>query len=254
MNTTGTFSLGDDSDYIRIYVPFYDDSFLLEVRYPANPHFQGSWAPPPGASACLNGTIWSGSRYVDLSPTFGAYNDDNGGGIWGLVFDSGSGLNGATVHIKSTYGYGTAVLGTGNDSLYGPGYFELKPTGPGRFVVTVECAGYLPYVCPETIELAANEERWLNVYLERAGVAEEGTGSATLVGLSQHGRTLVLSADRPGAVLVSVYDNLGRVRTTEKVALVPGSNRLALPGLRSGVYFVSCRFGERTLKTKLVFY
>ncbi len=243
-NTTGTFSLGDDSDYIRAYLSDGNDTFYWEVRYPGR-----SWVPPRGASASL-----AGCYYIDLSPTFGEWNDDAGGGIWGHVRDQDSALNGATVRVKSAYGYGTLALGTYRDSLYGTGYFELKPTGPGRFVVTVECSGYLPYTYPETLELAVNEGRQLNICLERAGVTEERAVSAIVVGLNQRGRTLVLNADRPGTALVNLYDNLGRVRVSEKVTLASGSNELALPSLQSGIYFASCRFGDRTLRTKLVFY
>jgi len=243
-NTTGTFSLGDDSDYIRAYVSDGNATFDWEVRYPGR-----SWVPPRGASASL-----AHYYYVDLSPTFGGWNDDAGGGIWGHVRDQDSALNGATVRVTSAYGYGTLALGTHRDSLYGSGYFGLKPTGPGRFVVTVECSGYLPYTYPETLELAVNEGRQLNIYLERAGVAEEHTNSTYVVELRQRGRTLVLNADRPGVVLVSVYDNLGRIRMSEKVGVGSGSKELALPSLQSGVYFASCQFGERILRIKLVFY
>jgi len=47
-NTTGTFSLGDDSDDIRLYVPCDNDTLSFSVRYPANPHWnrEGSWVPP----------------------------------------------------------------------------------------------------------------------------------------------------------------------------------------------------------------
>jgi hypothetical protein len=243
-NTTGTFSLGDDSDYIRAYLSDGNDTFYWEVRYPG-----GSWVPPRGASASL-----AGCYYIDLSPTFGEWNDDAGGGIWGHVRDQDSALNGATVRVKSAYGYGTLAVGTYRDSLYGSGYFELKPTGPGRFVVTVECSGYLPYTYPETLELAVNEGRQLNIYLERAGVAEEQTNSTYVVSLHQRGRSLVMSADRPGTALLNVHDNLGRVRMSEKVALGSGSDELALPNLGSGVYFASCSLGERTLKTKFVLF
>jgi hypothetical protein len=252
-NTTGTFSLGDDSDHIRIYVPLYGDTFPLEVRYPANPYFQGSWAPPSGASASMYG-LFMGSWYVDLSPTFRAYNDDDGGGFGGHVRDQDSGLNGATVRIKSALGYGTAVLGTHHDTIQGDGWYQLMPTGPGRFVLSAECEGYLPYTYPETIELGPNDVCWMDLHLVSAAMAEEVEGHVSLVWLRQRGRMLVLNAAGPGTVLVSVYDNLGRVRMSEKVALVSGSNELALPSLRSGVYFASCRFGERTLKTKLVLY
>jgi hypothetical protein len=152
-NTTGAFGLGDDSDCIRVLLP---DSLLCisDVGYPTP--YGVSWAPPSGASASLYET-YSRHWYIDLSPTFGKVNDDDGGGITGFVGDQDSALNGATVHITSVYGWGTVTVGTHHDSLYGSGYFELKPTGPGRFEVTVECAGYLPYTYPESVQLAPNE-------------------------------------------------------------------------------------------------
>ena len=183
------------------------------------------------------------------------HNDDAGGGIWGGVHDQESGLSDATVRISSVYGYGTSTMGTDDLwGIYSGGYFEQKPTGPGRFVVTVECDSYLPYTYPDTIELAVDEERWLDISLERAGVADARAGSANFVRLRQCGRSLVLTADGPRIAVVEVYDNLGRVRMSERVVLESGSNELALPGLQSGVYFASCRFGGRTLKTKLVLY
>ncbi|MBM3332533.1 hypothetical protein FJY68_11920 [candidate division WOR-3 bacterium] len=243
-NTGGTFSLGDDSDYIRTHLSNGNATFDWEVSYPGR-----SWVPPRGTSASR-----AGFYYIDVSPTFGAWNDDAGGGIWGHVRDQDSALNSAIVRVKSTYGYGTLALGTYRDSLYGAGYFGLKPTGPGRFVVTVERSGYLPYTYPESIELAANEGRELDIHLERAGVSEEGTGSSISIGLHQLGRTLVLNSGRPGTTLVSVYDDLGRLRMSERVALVVGQNELALPSLSSGVYFANCLFGERALNTKFVLY
>jgi len=87
-----------------------------------------------------------------------------------------------------------------------------------------------------------------------AGVADErhGPGHRTL--LRQRGRTLVLNADRPGTALVRVYDNLGRVRMSEKVTFSSGSNEVALTDLKSGVYFASCRLVDRTFNTKFVLY
>jgi len=266
-NTTGTFSLGDDSDHISLQLPESSDIATWDLHYPANPHWNqgGSWTPPSGASAALrqwqvyapppNGWVDFSTWYIDLSPTFGSYNDDAGGGIWGGVRDQDSGLSDATVRISSVYGYGTSTMSTHDFwGIYVDGYFEQKPTGPGSFVVTVECAGYIPYTYPETIELATNEQRLLDICLTRAGVADEQIRGARVVGLHQRGQRLVLNAVRPGTAAVTLYDNLGRVRMSERVRLHPGSNELALPSLTSGVYFASCRFGERTLKTKLVLY
>ncbi len=262
-NTTGVFSLGDDSDYIRLCVPGGYDTFRL--RYPDNPHwtYERSWVPPPRMSAALHTwTVWDQyfiewrfyTWYVDTTPTFGASNDDNGGGIRGLVLDPDSQpIAGATVQIASANGTATMQTESGTQ-LYQRGYFEERPTGPGKFVLTAEYPGYQPYTYPETINLAPNELQEIIIYLQRPGAVEERVKSATVFELRQRGRTLVLDADRPGTALVSVYDDLGRVRMSEKVTLISGSNDLALPSVGRGVYFANCRFGERTLNTKFVFY
>jgi hypothetical protein len=259
-NTTGVFSLGDDSDYVRLLVP-YHDTFTL--RYPDNPHwtYERSWVPPPRTSAALHAwTVWDPygddwdfyTWYVDTTPTFGASNDDNGGGIWGAVLDPDSQpIAGATVQMASANG--TATMQTENGLLlYSRGYFEEKPTGPGKFVLTAEYPGYLPYTYPETIELAPNEGRWIIIYLQRPGAVEEPPGCTIAVRLHQRGRTLALDADRPGTALVSVYDNLGRVRMSEKVALVEGKNELALPSLQSGVYFATAQKGTYRSTVKVL--
>jgi hypothetical protein len=261
-NTSGTFSLGDDSDYIRLYVPDVYDTFRL--RYPDNPHwtYEGSWAPPAGTSASL--CVWGVwvppgdlvdfyTWYVDETPTFGADNDDNQGGIWGHVLDQDSQpIVGATVRMASAYG--TAAMQTENEWIFGRGYFEERPTGPGTFTVTAECPGYLPGAYPDPIVLAPNEVRQIAIMLDCVGIAEEAAGKANLVGLHQLGRMLVLTADRAGTAVVTVCDNLGRVRMSEEVAVVAGSKDVPLPGLQSGVYFARCQFGERRLRTKLVLY
>ena len=191
--------------------------------------------------------------YIDKTPTFGAGNDDYEGGIWGQVFSQDTQtISGATVRIMSASG--TSTMQTGEEWWYTPGWFELRPTGSGTFAVTAECPGYLPYTYPESIELGSNEGREIYIFLDPVGGTEEAASKASCVGLHQRARTLVLTADLPGTALVTVYDNLGRVRMSEKVVLVSGSNQLALPRLSSGVYFAGCRFGERTLNTKFVLY
>jgi len=243
-NTTGTFSLGDDSDYIRVYVPYPggSDTFKSEVRYPSD-----CWAPPQGASA----SRYSDSRwYVDVSPTFGAYNNDYNGGIAGRVLDrSGHPLEHCLVRFETSYGKGYA----GCDSM---GRYVMCPLGLGIYQVSAHSdSNYLPAYYPEPCSIGVNG--WLdsiNMTMYPAGAAEERLGTAFLVSLRQRGRTLVLNADRPGGALVTVFDNLGRARLSEKIALAAGSNELALPGISSGVYFVNCRLGERALKTKLVLY
>ena len=148
-NTTGTFSLGDDSDDIRLYVPCDGETLSSSVRYPANPHWtwSGSWAPPMDACASLYS--WSVyippyedpwifyTWYIDKTPTFGAGNDDYEGGIWGQVFSQDTQtISGATVRIMSASG--TSTMQTGEEWWYTPGWFELRPTGSGTFAVTAQ--------------------------------------------------------------------------------------------------------------------
>ena len=256
-NTTGVFSLGDDSDCIRLSL---QDQNYFELRYPDNPfrNRSGSWAPPPGTSASIFqwwewewGIWWDEyTWYVDGTPTFGAPNDDTLGGITGFVYGDDSTINGATVRITSAQG--TAELPSGRIWPWPPGYFALTPTGMGRFVVTVDCPGYLPYEYPDTIGLPPNGEREINVYLQRPDAVEEPSGRTIAVRLHQRGRTLVLDADRPGTAFVSVYDDLGRVRVSEKVELVQGKNELALPSLGSGIYFATVQKGTNRSTVKVV--
>jgi hypothetical protein len=260
-NTTGVFSLGDDSDYVRLCIPG-EDTFRL--RYPADPSYahDASWAPPSGTSASIY-QFWNWQDpywvdyytwYIDGTPTFGTRNNDTLGGIAGHVYgDGGLPVDGATVRVIAAQG---TAQHTSGEFFWPPrhGYFAQKPTGPGMFIVTADFSGYLPFTYPETIELAPNEGRDINVQLQRPDAVEEQAGSVTLSELHQRGSPLVVSADRPGTVLLSVHDNLGQLRVSDKVALIAGRNELASPNLRSGVYFACCRFGDRTLKTKLVLY
>jgi hypothetical protein len=260
-NTSGTFGLGDDSDYVRLYVPGVYDTFRL--RYPDNPHwtYEGSWAPPMDACASLyswnvyippyEDPVIFYTWYIDRTPTFGAGNDDYEGGIWGRVFGQDTqAISGATVRILSANGVST--MQTGEEWWYTPGCFEQRPTGPGTFTVTAEYPGYLPYTYPESIELGPNEGREISIFLDPVGGTEEAADKASSVGLHQRGRTLVLTADRPGIALVTVYDNLGRVRLSEKVVLVTGSNEVALRGLQSGVYFARAQEGTYRSTVKVV--
>jgi hypothetical protein len=257
-NTTGVFSLGDDTDDVRLVM---HGTTLFRLRYPANPFrsYSSSWAPPPGTSASILQWTESGSDdwiytwYIDATPTFGEPNDDTFGGITGYVYgDDSVPVDGAT--IRMTAAQGTVQMLSGEVGLWPPGYFAQTPTGPGEFVLTAEYPGYLPYTYPETIQLEPNNGRGVKVYLRRPGAVEEPAKSMTVPQVRQRGRTLVLDADRPGTAFVSVYDNLGRVRASEKVALVMGESELALPSLASGVYFANCRLGERTLNAKFVLY
>jgi hypothetical protein len=248
-NSTGTFSLGDSADSIAL--PAGDCEPFVYGR--------DGWTPPAGMSSAAY-TFWTGvypdlyqvcEWYLDATPTFGAPNDDHSGGIAGRVLDRfGQPLPWCTVTFSNLNGHASV----GCDST--DGHYYIYPLGPGTYQVSARSdSTYLPAYCPDSVTIAADEWRdSINMTMYPAGVAEEPGRATSQCFLHQCGRSLVLNADRPGTAVVTVFDNLGRVRMSEKMMLASGSNELALPALRSGIFFVSCRFGGQTLKTKLVLY
>jgi len=248
-NTTGTFSLGDSADSISL------------TGGDCEPYVYGNdgWTPPAGMSASAY-TFWAGMYpdlylvcewYLDATPTFGAPNDNHDGGIAGRVLDRfGQPLPWCTVTFRNQNGHASV----GCDST--DGHYYTYPLGPGTYQVSARSdSTYLPTDYPDSVTIVADEWRdSINMTMYPAGVADErhGPGHRTL--LRQRGRTLVLNADRPGTALVRVYDNLGRVRMSEKVTFSSGSNEVALTDLKSGVYFASCRLVDRTFNTKFVLY
>jgi len=249
-NVSGPFALGDDSDNVRL-----EEGAGVLDNYSYGRY---GWTPPADMSVAiythLEG-VWPyeylvGDWYIDSTPTFGTPNDDRYGGIAGRVLDRfGQPLENCWVRLENMHGNGGGYC----DST---GRYVMSPLGPGTYEVSARSdSTYLPAYYPESVSIGVNG--WcdgINMTMYPAGVAEEPGRAMSKRFLLQRGRTLVLNADRPGTAVVTVYDNLGRARMSERVALVSGSNELTLPSLRSGVYFVGCRFGERTLKTKLVLY
>ena len=250
-NTTGTFSLGDSADAVALDGPGGDVS----------PYAYGGgdgWAPPAGTSVTVY-AYWTGmwpdeylvcEWYLDSTPTFGAPNDDGGGAISGRILDRfGEPLRWCSVSFHNAWGSAYA----GCDST---GAYVMSPLGPGTYQVCAHSnSTYLPAYYPESVSIGVNKRQdSVNMTMYSVGLAEGRPNAEQATSLHQRGRSLVLDADRPGTALVTVYDNLGRVRVSEKVVLVEGRNELALPSLQSGVYFANCRFGERTLNTKFVSY
>jgi hypothetical protein len=248
-NTTGTFSLCDSADTV----------FLVGLG-DVEPYAYGSygWTPPALMSAAIF-AHWEGvwpyeylarCWYLDSTPTLGAPNDDRYGGIAGRVLDRfGQPLENCWVRFQNAHGNGGAPC----DST---GRYVMSPLGPGKYEVSARSdSTYLPVYYPESVSIGVNGWRdSINMTMYPTGVAEKSLAARPSVSLRQRGRTLVLTADIPGTAFVCVYDNLGRVRMSEKVTLVAGNNELALPSLSSGVYFANCRFGEQILKTKFVLY
>jgi len=249
-NTTGIFSLGDSADSIELAGLGYDIDVYV---------YGGSgWAPPAGMSATVY-AHWEGiwpdeyvvcQWYLDSTPTFGAPNDDRYGGIAGRVLDRfGRPLRWCLAWFRNATGSAYACCDT-------TGRYIMSPLGPGTYQVSAQSdSTYLPAYYSDSVSIGVNGWRdSVNITMYPVGVSEGQRGATRQDFLRQRGRSLVLTADRLGTALVTVYDNLGRVRVSEKVTLVSGGNQLTLPHLSSGVYFASCRFGERTLKTKLVLY
>lgn len=248
-NDSGTLVLGDDSDNVRL-----EEGAALRDNYSYGGY---GWTPPPGVSVAIHthmeGWPYSylvGDWYIDSTPTIGRHNDDYDGGIEGRVLDRfGQPLRYCWVRFENAHGAGSELC----DSA---GRYAMSPLGPGTYQVSAHSdSTYLPSCYPESVSIGVNGwQDSVNMTMYPAGVADVGRREATRGVLRQRGRMLVLMVDQPGTALVSVYDNLGRIRKSERVMLKSGSNELALPNLWRGVFFASCRFGERTLKTKLVFY
>ncbi|MBM3332532.1 carboxypeptidase regulatory-like domain-containing protein [candidate division WOR-3 bacterium] len=233
-NVSGSFSLGDDSDDVWLDDP---------VQGGGDHYWYGryGWTPPAGTSVSIY-THWEGvwpyeylvgDWYLDSTPTFGAPNDDRQGGITGRVLDRfGQPLENCWVQLQNAHGNG----GVACDST---GRYVMSPLGPGTYEVSARSdSTYLPAYYPESVSIGVNG--WMdsiNMTMYPAGVTEVGRREMPQGPLRQRGRTLVLNSDRPGTTLVSVYDDLGRLRMSERVALVVGQNELALPSLSRGVYF-----------------
>ena len=251
-NVSGPFALGDDSDDIWLEDPEHGggDRYYWDGRY--------GWSPPADMSVAIY-THWEGVWpdeylvgvwYLDSTPTFGAPNDDGGGGIAGRVLDRfGQPLENCWVRLQNAHGNGDVAC----DST---GRYVMSPLGPGTYQVSaLSDSTYLPAYYPESVSIGVNKWRdSINMTMYSVGLAEGHPTAEQATSLHQRGRSLVLSAARPGTALVTVYDNLGRVRMSKEVALVVGKNELALPSLGSGIYFANCRFGGRTLNTKFVLY
>jgi hypothetical protein len=255
-NVTGPFALNDTTDTVELRTPGGSPIWRLLYPYPTQNDPTACWLPPPGASCAMHydygfwpwevdGGVW----YMDETPTFGALNDDTVGGITGVVYDD------RLLPVPYVWVHFAAPLGGADASTDETGTYVLHPTGPGTFQVSAQKQGYLTGYYPDSVHVAANQ--WVDsvdILLARVDLAENMDAAPQKVALCQRGRSLVLTADRLGTALVTVYDNLGRVRMSKSVNLVPGSNEVPLCGLSSGVYFAGCRFREGTITQKLVFY
>lgn len=262
-NTTGVFSLDDEADSIALEGP-WGTGWL---RYPGNPWRSNtrSLVPPVGMSSAVY--HWREGIYPDLydvytwyldsTPTFGAMNDDNAGGVFGTVMDDDSvGLAGATVTISGPNGAFTATTWSGPPWPFPRGRYDQKPTGPGRFWMTVTLPHYSPWSAAESLELGTNELRQIDVVLvpDSVGVEEQAaeTRGPQVVWRK---REVVVHASEPARAVVSMFGGDGRQVWREVVMLERGANRLAvMPRPATGVYLVSVRSASATVSRKLVIF
>jgi hypothetical protein len=266
-NTSGTFSLADDSDCVRLVVP-PDTWNEQSVTYPGNPNRNSanSWRPSAGQSTCLHtwGEYWPpmfdwvdvSTWYVDSTPTFGLPNDDDEGGISGFIFDNaGQPLSEATVTISAAQG--AARMASAIQYYWPAGYYEEIPTGPGVFFVTATKTGYLPGYYPDSIRLNTNERQDdIDIYLYPLGLAEQAVAAGRVCPCISWCRDrLLIISDREGPACVRIVSEIGRVVWRQAVELRTGVNRLALNDRPTpGVYFATCKVAERTLRTKFVLF
>ncbi|MEO0086389.1 MAG: hypothetical protein ABIK37_07150 [candidate division WOR-3 bacterium] len=264
-NLTGTFSLGDTGDLVRFVLGH--DLETLSVAYPGNPYrsHERSFVPPAGMSAAVY-QWWEGvypdlydvyTWYLDSTPTFGAANDDNAGGVFGTVRDDDSvGLAGATVTLSGPNGAFQMTTWSGYPSPYGRGYYFQKPTGPGRFWMSVTLPDYLPWSLAESLELGANELRQIDVVLvpDTVGVEEQAARTQVLQ-VAWRKREIIVHAAEPARAAVGVFGSDGRLVWQNLVVLERGANALALvPKPPAGVYLVSVRSGAAAFGRKVVIF
>jgi hypothetical protein len=222
-------------------------------RYPTG-YERAPLPPATGSIAFWNYDDFEGQSmnwYVDSTPTPGCENDD-----YGVIAGTVTGTGGDT--LEYVYVTASGANGHSHCGLYQQSGYYIRGLGAGTYQVKASAyhqgQNYL-FAYPESVAVGyAQHVLDIDIVIPLTGVAGEAIGDAPSFGLQQRGRSLLLTTDRPGFALVSVYDNLGRVRMSEKVILASGSYELPLYLLSSGVYFASCRFGERTASTKLVLY
>jgi len=237
--------LFDDTGYVADHVHF--------PRYPTG-HDSAPLPPATGSIAFWNFDDFEGQSmnwYIDSTPTPGWENDDHS-----MIAGSVTGTGGITLDEVMVVASGQS--GRCHQGLMAETDYGVSGLGAGKYAVKAYAfhQGHSYQVTyPESVAVGYSQTvGGINIVIPLTGVAKDATGNASRLGLGQRGRTLVLSADRPGAALVTVYDNLGRVGMSEKVIMVSGSYELPLHLLSSGVYFASCRFRERTANAKFVLY
>lgn len=222
-------------------------------RYPTG-HGKGPLPPTPGSIAFWNyddGEDQSMNWYVDSTPTPGEANNDYSRitgtltGTGGVTFDDGG--------VAATGRYGCCGLG-----LYQQADFTIGGLGAGTYVVSA--VGYYngheyDTVYPESVTVGYSQVvGGINFVIPVTGVAE--TRSAPLLPLMKvSGRALLVSGDGSAPVSVQLYNQVGSRVGAFDLGPIRSEKRIELPAsFAPGVYFASCRVGQRELRAKFVVY
>jgi hypothetical protein len=237
-NTTGTFSFGDDSDFVRLRGAQGGD--VWDVIYPGD-----CFTPRGGASSALvwvdeSTTVW----YCDPTPTFGAPNDDTAGGISGTVFDADS-------HpVPNAYAYLSNPWGGHYQRTGDNGSYRFHPTGPGTFWISARWQTYTG-AYPESVQVDVNQARnGVDVFLPVAPVGEPAPGTGFRIDWLA-GRLRIV-ASRPTLVDLRMVNALGQICARVRRSVGAGTTDLE-PAvmLPTGVYLVQGVIGKEKVNHKV---
>jgi hypothetical protein len=244
--------------------PLGDSLFLLDdtgrvedsVHYPKYPTGYGSAPSPPaiGSVAFWNYDDVEGqwmNWYIDSTPTPGEANNDYSRIAGTLAGTGGVTLDEAVVAAGGQYG-------SSGRGLYHQASFSIGGLGAGTYQVSAGgfYNGHSYYgVYPDSVTVGYSQGvGGIDIVIPLTGVAE--TSSVPLFpSMRFSGRALLLSSDGTAPVSVRLYNQVGSRVSEFHLGPIKGEKRIAFPAtLAPGIYFANCRFGERTLKTKLVLY
>lgn len=253
-NTTGTFSLGVDSDSIAVLTPA-GDTEIWDLTYPSySPGPYASWAPRPDMS-CALAEFWVGfpdpyevfAWYNDSTPTFGQPNDDVSGSISGTITDEhAQPLSGVLMTFSSQFG------GAQFEEDTSSGSYRLWPTGPCTFWVSASKSGYGDGHYSDSVRVGTGEDRTgIDIVLHSLGNAEPVQVARPV--LNWEGTILSATVTEPVTADLMTVNVLGQVCRRQRLELSPGTSRLqpAL-GLPSGIYMVRGLIGKESVNHKVM--
>jgi hypothetical protein len=244
--------------------PLGDSLFLLDcmgrvedhVHFPRSPtgHDSAPLPPATGSIAFWNYDDDDGQAmnwYVDSTPTPGWENDD-----YSRIAGTVTGTGGDT--LDEAWVYASGVDGNCHCGIYHQTGYAISGLGAGTYEVKAYAYHQgQPYQAtyPESVSVGySGTASGIDFVFPATGVAEKQP-IAVLPLVRVLGRALLLHGDGMTPVNVQLYNQVGARVSEFHLGPVNGEKRIELSvTLAPGIYFASCRFGERTLKTKFVLY